>query len=277
MMKTGGGGKGGNNPIKTSTQSNNASTGLLEVLSIRDNSDVTAKRRFRVTVPKKLLLYTMVGFCLVPLVFSGWVLFHAFFLKGEWSDHEKELHSKQRVPDLWGSEGGTTNSQEPYVQHPSNTITNTTEEEQLMLVVDNKNNTDTTTERNSNATTNTNTNGETTNTIDEHYGETLTEKVTTAAATDTTSATEKAVTKAAKDEIRKSSAQPNGGTAAKEKEDRSRKPSDVEKEENLAVTKEKTIEKVIPVADTVTKVSDTLEAAEEKEKHGRLLSLRGTR
>jgi len=69
--------------------------------SIRDKTDASAKRGFRVQVPKRFIVYMIVFFLVLPLLISGWFLIHAFFLKKHFSEEENK---HKLLPDLWSVE-----------------------------------------------------------------------------------------------------------------------------------------------------------------------------
>ena len=89
-------------PILPTTQSHVAPKGLaaaatrrenFEIISVRDKSDATAKRGFRVQVPKRMLTYSAFVFIVAPLFLFGYMeahnrKHHNYHPEGESKGHE---------------------------------------------------------------------------------------------------------------------------------------------------------------------------------------------
>jgi hypothetical protein len=77
--------KSKNSKISATTGANNANFEF----SVRDHSDATAKRGFRVQVPKRIMCYTILVFLILPVVLFAYVEMHKHSLK----KHAARYHS----------------------------------------------------------------------------------------------------------------------------------------------------------------------------------------
>lgn len=67
--------------------------------SVRDHSDATAKRGFRVQVPKRMLFYTILVFFVAPIVCFGYVEIHKAQLAKKMSQQEHHHPANHYHPD----------------------------------------------------------------------------------------------------------------------------------------------------------------------------------
>jgi hypothetical protein len=65
----------------------------FEIYSVRDRRDATAKRAFKVQVPKKMLYYTMTVFLVLPLALFLWKEMHL-------DNHHESHNNRQYPPEL---------------------------------------------------------------------------------------------------------------------------------------------------------------------------------